>query len=125
MFDAVFASLATAFSDQFGGPFEDAVAWWPGDATYDDGGSITSPGTPVSLDCKAQFDGVTQDMRSDPGFLQTDVRVIVLAASLAGTLDTLARINVASGPNAGSWELQSAALDPARIGWECRARRIS
>ena len=124
MFDQIFASLATGFAASFGGPFEDATVKWPGTATYDTGGSITAAGTPVTYDCKVQFDAVTQAMRSDVGFLETDMRLLVLAASLEVPLDTLAKIIVASGPNAGTWELHSASLDPARVGWECRGRRI-
>lgn len=123
-FDQIFAQLAAGFSDTFGGPFEDATAKWPGTATYDDGGSITSPGTPVTYDCKVQFDAVTQAMRADVGFLETDMRLLVLAASITVPLDTAAKVIVASGPNAGTWELHSASLDPARVGWECRGRRI-
>ncbi|WP_310533133.1 hypothetical protein [Novosphingobium sp.] len=125
MFDAVFANLATSFSAVFGGPYEDATAKWPGsDAEYDTGGSITTPGTPVLLACKVQFDAVTQAMRADAGFLETDVRLIVLASSITAPLDTRAKIIVTTGPNIGAWELHSASLDPARIGWECRGRRI-
>ena len=123
MLDQLFANLATGFAAQFGAPFEDATATWPGTATFDDGGSIVTPGTPVSLTCKAQFDTVTEAMRTAPDFLQTDVRVIVLAATLAGTLDTAAKIVVASGANAGTWTLMSAVRDSAGIGWECRARK--
>lgn len=123
MLDQLFANLATGFAAQFGAPFEDATATWPGTATFDDGGSIVTPGTPASLTCKAQFDTVTEAMRTAPDFLQTDVRVIVLAATLAGTLDTAAKIVVASGANAGTWALMSAVRDSAGIGWECRARK--
>lgn len=123
-FDQIFASIATGFSEAFGGPYEAATAAWPGTATYDTGGSITAPGTPVSLDCRVQFDAVTQAMRGDVGFRESDVRLIVLAASITSPIDTSAKIVVASGPNAGTWELHSASLDPARIGWECRGRRV-
>ena len=124
MFDTVFANLATGFAATFGSPFEDARAAWPGVPMRDSGGSIVTPGDPVELDCKAQFDAPTQAMRADAGFLQTDVRILVLAASLAGTLDTAARIVIASGANAGAWELMSCTRDPAGIGYECRGRRI-
>lgn len=124
MLDAIFANLATGLADQFGAPFIAAAATWPGAAAYDSGGSITAPGTPVSLACKVQFDAPTQAMRAAEGFVQTDARIIVLAASLAGTLDEAARIVVASGPNAGTWVLLSVTRDPAGIGYECAGRRL-
>ena len=122
MLDQVFSNLATGFAAQFGAPFGDAVATWPGTATFDSGGSITAAGTPVSLACKAQFDAPSQAMRAAEGFMETDARVIVLA--FAASLDTRARITVASGANAGTWELLSVVRDPAGIGYECRGRKL-
>jgi hypothetical protein len=122
-FAQAFANLAT----MPGGPFVDAVAQWPGAPNYDAGGSIVTPGTPATYACKAQFDAPTQQMREAEGFQQTDVRILVLAASLhaslAPALDTAARINVASGPNAGTWALLSCQRDPVGIGYECRGRK--
>jgi hypothetical protein len=125
MFDQLFAGLATGFADTFGAPFEDATATWPGTPVRDAGGSIVTPGTPVSLTCKAQFDAATEAMRDVAGFLETDVRILVLAATLDATLDTKARIVVASGDNAGTWELLSCQRDPAGIGYECRGRKAT
>jgi hypothetical protein len=125
MFDAVFANLATAFSNMAGGPFVDAVASWPGTPVYDDGGSIVTPGTPASYACKAQFDAPTQAMRAAEDFLQTDVRILVLAASITRALDTAATVTVATGPNAGTWSLLTCQRDPAGVGYECQGRRIA
>ena len=122
MLDQVFSNLATGFAAQFGAPFGDAVATWPGTATLDSGGSITAAGTPVSLACKAQFDAPSQAMRAVEGFMETDARIIVLAFS--ATLDTRARIVVATGANAGTWELLSVVRDPAGIGYEARGRKL-
>ena len=122
MLDQVFSNLATGFAAQFGAPFGDATATWPGTATFDSGGSITAAGTPVSLACKAQFDAPSQAMRATEGFMETDARIIVLAFS--ATLDTRARIVVATGANAGTWELLSVVRDPAGIGYEARGRKL-
>jgi len=124
MLDQIFADLATGFAEQFGAPFVDGVATWQGTATRDAGGSITAPGTPASYTCKVQFDAATQAMRAAEGFLETDVRLIVLAASLARTLDSEAVVSVGSGQYAGTWALLSCTRDPAGVGYECRARRI-
>lgn len=123
MLDQMFADIAIGFSDIAGAPYVDAVATWPGTPVKDAGGSIVTPGTPVSLPCKAQFDAATLAMREAEGFLQTDVRILVLAATLEGELDTAAKLVVASGDHAGTWTLLSCQRDPAGIGFECRGRR--
>lgn len=124
MLEQTFASLATGFAAQFGAPFGDAVARWPGTPTFDAGGSITAGGTAVSLPCKVQFDAPTQAMRAAPDFMERDARIIVLAASLAAPLDTKAKITVGAGLNTGTWELLSCIGDPAGIGYECRGRKL-
>lgn len=124
MFDQIFANLATGFSEAFGGPFIDATASWPGTPVYDDGGSIVTPGTPVNLPCKVQFDSTTTAMRQAEGFQQTDDRILVLAASLAAPLTTEASIVVASGDRAGTWSLLSVQRDPVGVGYECQGRAM-
>ena len=124
MLNTIFANLATGFAAQFGAPFQDVIARWPGKASYDDGGSIVSPGTPVEKPCKAQFDAPTEAMRNDPGFLERDVRILLLSGTLDGPLDTSAKVFVEEGPHAGTWSLESATGDPAGIGWECRGRKV-
>ncbi|QOV95263.1 hypothetical protein [Novosphingobium sp. ES2-1] len=120
-----FADLATGFAAQFGAPFQEVTATWPGTAVYDDGGSIVTPGTPVEKPCKAQFDAPTEAMRNDPGFLEKDMRLIVLSGTLDGTLDSAANVVVGDGEHAGTWSLESVQGDPAGIGWECRARKVA
>lgn len=125
MLDAIFSSLAQGFASQFGGPFYDGTAIWPGTPTYDSGGSITTPADPVTSDCQVQIDVATEAMRSDAGFIATDMRLLVLSSSLTGTLDTTARVAVSAGPYEGTtWTLHSATRDPAGIGWECRGRQV-
>ena len=119
-----FANRASAVGGATGAPFVDAVAVWAGEPETDNGGSIIVPGTPVSYACKAQFDAPTQQMRAAEGFKQTDVRILVLAASLAVQIDTRARILVGDGANAGTWTLLSCQRDPAGIGFECRGRLV-
>ena len=121
MFSQAFAGIANGFSQMAGAPFIDATASWPGTPVTDAGGSITSPGTPVQKPCRAQFDAATQAMRAADGFLETDVRILVLAASLAGPLDTGATITAAGD----TWALLTCQRDPAGIGYECRGRRTS
>lgn len=124
MFAQTFADLAAGFAEQFGAPFQDVTATWQGEATKDAGGSITAPGLLMSYDCKAQFDTATHSMRQAESFLETDVRIIVLAATLSVELNSDARIIVPTGQYAGTWALLSVTRDPAGIGYECRARKV-
>lgn len=125
MLDALFADLALGFSEQFAAPYVAAEARWKGTPTLDAGGSISAPGMPVVKTCKAQVSAPTEAMRSAEGFRQTDMRIMVLAATLDGALDTDARIVIASGVHAGTWELLSATLDTAGIGWACAGRKVA
>lgn len=122
MFDQVFANLAVGFSAQFGGPYFDAVATWPGTPVKDAGGSITVPASPITKPCKAQVCQPSDEMRADAGFRERDMQVNVLAVTLDGRLDADATITVSAGPHAGTWALQSVTGDSAGIGWVCRGR---
>ena len=122
MFSQAFANIALSLP---GGPFIAVTAHWPGTPVTDAGGSIVTPAVPVNLPCKAQFDAATQAMRLTEGFVETDVRILVLSASLARALDEKARIIVASGERAGTWALLSVTRDPVGIGWEARGRKVS
>lgn len=125
MFDSAFASLATSFSGISGAPFNAATVSWRGKPTLDSGGSIIAAGTPESYGCQVQFDVVTNAMRGADGFLETDVRMLVLAAGLARPVDTEAKIAVASGKWAGTWQVLSAQTDPAGIGYDCGGRKVA
>ena len=125
MLNTIFANLATGFAAQFGAPFQEVSAQWPGTAVYDTGGSIVTPGTPEEWPCQAQFDTPTESMRRDPGFLERDMRLLVLTATLERTLTTEAQIVVASGEHAGTWSIETCQGDPAGIGWECRCRKVA
>lgn len=120
-----FADIALGFSAAGLGAFYDAKAKWPGAAIYDTGGSIATPGTPIEKDCSAQVDAVTEAMRRADTFTEKDMRLLVLAATLDGDLDTGATIEVLGGPHAGSWSLASCDRDPCGIYWECRGRLVN
>lgn len=121
---AAFAKIAVALSNAGLGPYVDSFAEWPGQPVVDDGGSIVSPGTPVSRPCKAQVDRVTEAMRQAEGYRDKDVALLVLCETLAGELDTDATLNVTAGPNAGRWSVQSAEKDTMGVYWLCRGRRV-
>ena len=111
-----------AFSRAGLGAFYDSEARWPGVPVTDDGGSIVSPGVPVAFPCSCQVDIVTEAMRSEAGYRDKDVRLIVLAAGMARGLDTDATVDVQAGPSAGAYSVQSASLDPIGSHYDCRGR---
>lgn len=117
---AAFESIALGFSAAGLGPYHAARAVWPGEPVVDDGGSIVTPGTPVLRDCSVQVDAATDAMRADAGFVERDMRLLVIGLD---TLDTAATIAVLTGPNAGRWSVQSCERDPAAVGWVVRGRR--
>lgn len=120
-----FAGIAQAFSAAGMGAFYDATARWPGTATYDNGGSIETPGTPVEKSCQAQVDQATEAMRRADGFTEKDMRLLVLAATLDGALDPAATIIVGAGPHVGTWQIASCDRDPCGVYWECRGRQLA
>lgn len=122
MLDQAFAQIAAAFSDTFGAGYWPAVARWPGTPVMA-GGSIVTPGTPVEKPCRAQVDNVTEAMRQAQSYTDGDVRILVLAATLDGALDTDARLEITDGPHVGEWLVAGVQRDPAAIYWECRGRR--
>lgn len=121
---AAFARIAVAFSNAGLGSYVDSFAEWPGQSDVDDGGSIVSPGEPISRPCKVQVDRVTEAMRQAEGYRDKDVALLVLCETLAGELDTDATVNVTAGPNAGRWSVQSADKDTMGTHWLCRGRPV-
>lgn len=116
--------MAVGFSAAFGGPFQAVTLRWPGAPTYDAGGSIIAPGTPVDREARAQFDAPSEQMRADPQFRERDMLVIVLRAGLDLELDTTLTMVVVGGCHAGAWSIETCQGDSAGIGWECRARKV-
>lgn len=121
--EAAFAGIALGFSGVLGGPFHAARVIEHIDAVYDDGGSIITPGGTTFRACQVQIDVATQAMRQAPNFVDTDVRVIILAATLTGSLNTEAMVEVSAGPFAGMWSVSSLERDPAALGWIGTGRR--
>ncbi|MET3710409.1 hypothetical protein ABIC65_001089 [Sphingomonas trueperi] len=119
---AAFAQIMVAASGALGAGYWPAVARWPGTPVMENG-SIVTPGTPIALDCMAQVDAATEAMRGEASYTDGDVRILVLADTLAGTLDTAARIEITEGPHVGTFMIATCQRDPAAIYWDCRGRR--
>lgn len=120
---AAFARIATALSAAGLGPYHPSVASWPGVPVEDDGGSIITPGTPVEIDVMAQVDSVTDAMRTEAGFVDRDVRLLILADGLTRPIDTDATVSVSAGASAGVYSVQTVQLDPMGAYFDCRGRR--
>jgi len=120
---AMFAGIATGISAAFGGPYVPGAVLDVTGAVYDDGGSITTPGTLTSRACQVQIDIATEAMRQSEGFAEGDCRFFILAATLTGSLDTDARIEVLAGPNTGEWLVSAIERDPMGAYYAGRGRR--
>lgn len=117
-----FAKVGVAFSRAGMGAFHDAEARWPGVPETDKGGSIVRPGVPLVYPCQCQVDTATQSMRAAEGFVETDVALYILAATLEVGMDTEATVSVTEGPRAGRYSVQSVSLDSMGSHWVCRGR---
>jgi hypothetical protein len=120
---AMFAGIAQGISAQFGGPYVDGVVIDQTGAVFDDGGSITIPGSATERACQVQVDLATEAMRQSDGFADGDARFLILAATLDGGLNTDATVQVLDGPLAGSWLVSAIERDPCGIYWQGRGRR--
>lgn len=120
---AAFGEIGMAFSSVLGGPYHAARTIEQVAPVYDDGGSIVTPGGVAHRGCQVQIDTANQRMREAEGYVDTDVALIVLAATLDGGLNTEARIEVLDGPHAGVWSVELIERDTAAAGWVGRGRR--
>jgi len=117
---AAFAGIAAQLSQSMGGPYHPSRVTWQGTPVLDSGGSITTPGTPVSYDCMAQVDVVTQAMRTLPEYTDKSVRILVL--QIERKIDTDARIVVTAGPNPGIYLIDKVLDDAAGVYQDCMGR---
>lgn len=111
--------LEAIFGAALGGLYLDATLHRDTSAPiYDGEGNITGFGGGADIACKAQVDSVTYAMRQAEGFVEGDVRIIVLSAGLGIALTTDMQITV-SGKR---WQIASADRDAAASHWICRGR---
>jgi hypothetical protein len=64
-------------------------------------------------------------MRGADGYAEGDVRFLILSATLTGTLDTDATVEVTEGPHAGTWMVSAIERDPLAIYYQGRGRRAA
>lgn len=81
------------------------------------GGSTVE--TVVDLPCRAQIEGASEAMRAAAGATERDVRIFVLASSLAGPVTTADQISLAGQ----RYAIAAVARDPAGALFDLRAQR--
>lgn len=121
---SAFLAVAAKVGSLAGAPFYDgAIGSEETPGHYDDDGNWVPGEAATERPCKVQIDVATEAMRQTDGFVDGDVRFIILAASVTGSINTDAIVKIAAGDRAGTWMVSSLELDPARIGWVGRGRR--
>lgn len=115
-----FGAIARNVSAALGGPYHAGRIHEQGDPVYDDGGSIVTPGTATHTACMAQMDVMTDAMRLQDGFVEGDVRILVLDGAFVITTDS--ELEITEGPHIGRWMVQSVTRDPFGVYWELRGR---
>lgn len=111
--------IAAVFGAAFGGLYLDGfVRRDASDPIYADDGSITGYAGGADVPCKVQVDAASHAMRQAEGFVDGDVRLIVLTHSLGIDLTTDHRVAVGGKV----YLVMSCELDAPGSHWLCRGR---
>lgn len=111
--------IEAIFGAALGGLYLDATLHRDGsEPIYDGEGAIIGYAGGADIACKAQMDAATYAMRQAEGFVDGDVRIIVLSAGLGTEVTTDHQITVAGK----RWAIASAERDAARSHWICQGR---
>lgn len=122
MLDESFREIALMVSEAVGGPYHVATLNYPGVPVIDAGGDIVDPGAPSKINCHAQVDVVTEEMRADADFQGRDVRLLILGPA---SLDAVPTLTVSGGPfNGQTYSIRSVTRDVLGFAWECRGRGL-
>lgn len=119
---AAFAEFSVALSLEFEGPYHAGRVVTQTPPVIDDGGSIIDPGEVVYRNCSVQVDTATEAMRQSVGYAEGDRRFLILAATLTGTMDTDATVEVTEGPFVGTWLVSEIGRDTFASHWVGRGR---
>lgn len=112
--------IAAAFAAVFSGIYLDGQLYRPSPFADDGKGGGSGPGFAQPEAVKVQIDQATQAMRLSDGFVDGDVRILVLAHGVA-MITTDAEIS-AGGKR---YMIGSVATDPAGSYYELRGRRMN
>jgi hypothetical protein len=110
--------LAAAFAGVFNAIYLDGNLYRMQSFADDGKGGGPDPGFGAAEPVKVQIDQATDAMRADEGFNEGDVRILMLARSVASP-DTDAE--VAAGGN--RYMIESVGIDPAGSYYELRGRK--
>ena len=110
---------AAFFGELFAGEYHAATVR-ANATTYTTGGDMRRGVT--ERECRAMVDRATERMVGTEGYTATDRAIYILAATLAGTVDTDCEITMTEGPYAGGrFKLASPIdRDPGAAYWLCR-----
>lgn len=114
--------IEAIFGAALGGLYLPAVLHTSGTGPiYDNEGNIVGYAGGTDIECRAQMDAATWAMRQGEGFVDGDVRIIVLSSGLPVEITTDHEITVATK----RWMVASAERDAARSHWILRGRLAS
>lgn len=112
--------IAGVFAAAFSAIYADGSLYRPVAFTDDGSGGGTGGGFGQAEPVKVQIDAATQAMRMAEGFVETDVRILMLAEGVASPSTDC---ELAAG--GARYMIESVATDPAGSYFELRARRKS
>lgn len=110
--------LAAAFASVFGAVYLDGDLYRPVEFTDDGKGGGAGGGFSAPEPVKVQIDAATQAMRTTEGFVDGDVRILMLAHGVPAP-DTDCEV----GAGGGRYMVATVATDPAGSYYELRGRR--
>lgn len=111
--------IAALFGEVFGSFYLDGqIITALTEPQYDDEGTITDYDGRAPVACKVQIDSASYAMRQAEGFVEGDVRLLVLRSGVSIELSTDQQIRT----QGKTWLIQSVDTDPAASHWICRAR---
>lgn len=112
--------MATLFANVFSAIYLDGTLYRPGAFADDGKGGGSSAAFDSGSPVKVQIDAATFAMQQADGFVEGDVRILMLAHGITAP-DTDCEL----GAGGSRWQIESVATDPAGTYYELRGRRKS
>ncbi|WP_375194650.1 hypothetical protein [Sphingobium sp.] len=112
--------IEAIFGTAFGGLFLPGTLHRDGtEPIFDAEGNITGYEGGEGIPCRLQIDGATYAMRQSDGYVDGDVRIIILSAGLGVEVTTDMQVT----GRGQRWMIASAERDAAASHWICRGRK--